>query len=220
MRSKTDAEIKRQVLEELAWDRRVDETDVGVEVEGGIVTLTGTVSSWAKRIAAQEAAHRVAAVRDVANDVQVDVPGGELRTDTEIAASVRRTLEWDVFVDDERVRSTVSQGWVTLEGEVDSWGASVDAEQAIRNLAGVRGVRNELQVVPAPVHTEDLQQAIASALERHAEREARRIDVDVRNDCVSLRGVVDSWREKRAVVGAARGTPGVRVVEDHLRVLP
>lgn len=219
MPKRSDSEIKQQVLDELAWDTRVEHTDVGVEVRDAIVTLTGTVSSWAKRIAAKEAAHRVESVRDVANDIHVVVPGTG-RTDPEIAAAVRRTLEWDVFVEDDRVRSTVSDGFVTLEGEVATWGGRQDAERAIRNLDGVRGVRNELQVAPSPVQAEALRDAIALALERHAEREARRIAVDVRDGRVWLDGVVDSWREKRAVVGAARGTPGVREVEDHVRVEP
>ena len=101
---KTDAQIHHDIIEELTWDPRVDETEVGVAVEGGVVTLTGTVTSWAKRLAAQEAARRVAGVKDVANDIAVKTPGGLFRTDTEIAQAVRRTLEWDVFVPDDAHR--------------------------------------------------------------------------------------------------------------------
>src|SRR6476646_2395134 len=92
---KTDTQIHHDVLEELKWDSRVDETEVGVEVDSGVVTLTGTVTSWAKRMAAQEAARRVIGVLDVANDITVKVPGGRGRTDTEVAQAVRRALEWD-----------------------------------------------------------------------------------------------------------------------------
>ena len=95
--TKTDAQIHHDVLEELKWDSRVDETEVGVQVASGVVTLTGTVTSWAKRVAAQEAAHRVIGVLDVANDIQVKVPGGLTRTDTQIAQAVRQALEWDVL---------------------------------------------------------------------------------------------------------------------------
>ena len=99
---KTDTQIHHDVLEELKWDSRVDETEVGVQVARGVVTLTGTVTSWAKRVAAQEAARRVIGVLDVANDIKVKVPGGLARTDTEIAQAVRQALEWDVFVPDEQ----------------------------------------------------------------------------------------------------------------------
>ena len=145
---KTDAQIHHDVLKELKWDSRVDQTEVGVQVASGVVTLTGTVTSWAKRVAAQEAAHRVMGVLDVANDITVKAPGGPAPTDTDIAQAVRRALEWDVFVPDDKITSTVTDGWVTLEGTVDSWSQRTDAERAIRNLAGVKFVVNKITVKP------------------------------------------------------------------------
>ena len=215
---RSDAEIQQDVLRELKWDTRIEETDVGVEVDDAIVTLTGTVGSWAKRMAAQEAAHRVAGVLDVANDIKVKVPGDIGRTDTEIAAAVRRALEWDVLVPEARLKSTVANGWVTLEGTVDVWSQRQDAERAIRNLAGVRGVTNAIQISPPPALPLDVRLAIEQALERQAVREARKIRLDVRDGRVDLSGVVHSWAEREAVVGAAKGTRGVREVEDHLRI--
>ena len=96
--SRTDIEIQRAVLRELERDPRVRPTEVGVEVDEGVVTLTGTVASWAKRLAAQAAAHRAPGVLDVANRLEVMPAGSLARTDTGIAHAVRRTLEWDVFV--------------------------------------------------------------------------------------------------------------------------
>jgi osmotically-inducible protein OsmY len=144
--AKTDAAIHQDVLRELHWDSRVEETEVGVEVDRGVVTLTGTVGSWAKRVAAEEAAHRVAGVLDVANDIEVKVPGELTRTDTEIAQAVRHALEWDALVPDQRIRSTVSHGWVTLEGEVDTWTEREDAARAVQNLIGVHGVTDRMTV--------------------------------------------------------------------------
>jgi osmotically-inducible protein OsmY len=216
---KTDSELQQAVLQELKWDTRVDETDVGVEVDAGIVTLTGTVDSWAKRLAAQEAAHLVAGVLDVANDIQVKLPGSLARTDTEIAGAVRRALEWNVLVPEQRIRSTVSDGCVTLEGEVDYWTQREDADKAIRNLAGVRVVVNKIEVKPRPVPI-DVRKSIEDALERRAEREAKRIDIDVQDGRVILSGTVRSWTERDAVLGAAKGTVGVRSVDDRLRVAP
>lgn len=220
LRQRTDAEIQQAVIRELKWDTRVEETDVGVEVDAGIVTLTGTVTSWAKRIAAQEAAHRVMGVLDVANDIEVKILGAAGRNDTDIATAVRHVLTWDVFVPDNRIRTTVSKGWVTLEGSVDFWNQREDAERAVRNLAGVRGVSNRIEVTPPQVVYDDVREAIEEALERQAEREARRISLDVSDDQVSITGVVHSWAERDAVIGAAKGTAGVRSVADHLRVQP
>ena len=215
--TKTDAQIHRDVLEELKWDSRVDETEVGVQVASGVVTLTGTVTNWAKRVAAQEAAHRVIGVLDVANDMKVKVPGGLTRTDTEIAQAVRRALEWDVFVPEENITSTVADGWVTLEGIVDLSSQRNDAERAVRNLAGVKLVLNKITVKATKPVTEDVRRAIEQALERRAEREAHRIRVDVKDGTVTLTGTVHSWAERKSVVSAARFTPGVHAVEDHLR---
>jgi osmotically-inducible protein OsmY len=217
---KTDTQIHHDVLEELQWDSRVDEKEVGVQVAGGVVTLTGTVTSWAKRTAAQEAAHRVIGVLDVANDISVKVLGGLAPTDTEIAQAVRRALEWDVFVPEEKITSTVTGGWVTLEGTVERGSQRDDAERAVRNLTGVKSVVNRITVTPPKLVTEGVQKAIEQALERRAEREARRIRVDVRDGTVTLTGSVHSWAERKSVLAAARFTPGVRTVEDHLRTEP
>lgn len=217
---KTDPQIHRDVLEELKWDSRVDETEVGVQVAGGVVTLTGTVTSWAKRVAAQEAARRVIGVLDVANDINVKVPGGLGRTDTEIAQAVRRALEWDVFVPEDKITSTVTDGWVTLDGTVERWTQRDDAERAVRNLAGVKIVVNKIMVKAAKPMTEDVRRSIEQALERRAEREARQIRVDVRDGTVTLTGTVHSWAEHKSVLAAARFTPGVQAVEDHLLTQP
>jgi osmotically-inducible protein OsmY len=216
---KTDAQIQQDVLRELRWDPRVEETDVGVEVDRGVVTLTGTVGSYARRLAAQEAAHRVRGVLDVANDVHVKLPLSEERTDTDIAQAVRHTLEWDVLVPHERIRSTVTNGWVTLEGEVEHWFQRADAERAVRHLAGVRGVTDTIAVQPPAVDSEEVREAIEQALERRAEREAKHIQVAVHDGTVTLTGTVPSWPARQAVFGAARFTPGVKEVEDRLRVV-
>jgi osmotically-inducible protein OsmY len=218
MMRKTDTQIHHDVLEELKWDSRVDETEVGVQVHNGVVTLTGTVTSWAKRLAAQEAVQRVIGVLDVANDLKVSTAG--TRTDTDIAQAVRQALEWDVFVPDESIRSTVSNGWVTLEGTVDRTSQREDAQRAVRNLFGVRGITNMIALKDTTPVTEDVRKAIEQTLERRAEREARRIRVDVRDGIASLTGTVHTWAERKSVLAAVRFTPGVRSVEDRLRIEP
>lgn len=217
---KSDSQIQRDVLDELKWDTRVRETDVGVEASAGIVTLTGTVESWTARLAAQEAAHRVAAVHDVANDIQVELPGSSLRNDTDIAKTVRNALEWDVLVPHDRIVTTVTNGVVTLEGTVDFWSQYEDAARCIRNLAGVREVRNRITVEPAlpQVSPQHVRSAIEHALERHAEHAAKHVQIAVTDGKVILSGDVPSWAERNTVEGAVRGTPGVWEVESQLRI--
>ena len=215
---RSDAEIQQAVIRELKWDTRVEETDLGVEVDRGIVTLTGTVSSYGKKLAAAEAAHRVAGVLDVANDVIVQLPGAGIRTDTDIARAVREALEWEVQVPDKEIQSTVTDGWVTLSGTVGSWQQRQEAERSVRNLAGVKGVKNHIEVqVRQRPSTTALQESIEEALERRAERTAKRIRVTTtEGGLVTLRGKVESWEERQAIVGTVGHAPGVREVRDEL----
>ncbi|HTV22881.1 MAG TPA: BON domain-containing protein [Polyangiaceae bacterium] len=217
---KNDADIKQDVIKELKWDTRVNETEIGVGVTSGVVTLTGTVNSWGKKLAAGEAAHRVDGALDVANDIAVKPVGSYMRTDTDIARAIRSALEWDVFIPDDRIRSTVSQGWVTLDGDVEYYNHRSDAERAVRNLAGVRGVTNQIVVSSTKVDPGEIRSSLEQALKRHAARDAKRIAIDISEGRVSLTGSVHSIAERDAVVGAARATPGVRAVVNHLRVEP
>ncbi len=217
---KSDSQIKSDVLNELKWDSRVDETDIGVQVKEGVVTLTGSVGVYAKKIAAREAAHRVHGVLDVVDELQVKVPGIGARTDADIARGVRDALEWDAFVPDEKITSTVSLGIVTLEGAVQTWSQRADAERVVRGLSGVRGVINQITVAAKAVDTTRLKTDIEEALERQAEREARRIGITIKDGVVMLTGRVRSWVEKDTIDRVVGFAPGVRRVDDRLVVDP
>jgi osmotically-inducible protein OsmY len=217
---KSDSQIKTDVLNELKWDTRIKETDLGVQVRDGIVTLVGTVDVYAKKLAARDAAHRVHGVLDVVDELQVKVPSVGARGDSELARAVRDTLQWDAFVPDEKIISTVSMGVVTLEGLVQTWAQRADAERVVRGLTGVRGVVNMISVQAKPVDAERIKLEIEDALERQAEREARRIGVSVKDGVVTLTGRIRSWAEKNAVDRVVGFAPGVRRVDDRLIVDP
>lgn len=219
MTYKSDNELQSEVMFQLGWDSRVKQTEIGVTVHKGIVTLTGKVESYAKKLAAQQAAHRVKGVLDVANDIEVHIAGGLSRTDEEIARAVRHALEWNVLVLADNIHSTVANGWVTLEGNAEYYRERVDAERIISQLPGVRGVSNEIQV-SLPVEPERIKFLIEDVLERRADREADRIRVKVADNHVTLTGAVNSWEEKKAILGAVSHTPGVAAVHDHLFIDP
>jgi osmotically-inducible protein OsmY len=220
LQKRSDNELAQRILRELKWDSRIEWATINVQVNDAVATLTGVVSSYAKKIAAQEAAHRVAGILDVANDIQVNPIDRFARTDTEIASAVRNALEWDALVPNEFIQSTVSNGWVTLEGDVDYWREREDAERAILRLAGVVGVTNEITIRKRPVDPRELREHIEYALERRADREAERLRDDVHDGAVDLWGRVHSWQEKRAVIGSIGHAPGVTEVKDHLRIDP
>ena len=216
---KTDSELQRSVLDELAWDPRVDEAAIGVSVQRGVVTLHGVVGCWATKQAAAEAAHGVAGILDVANDIEIKPPWIAPRSDGDIAEAVRHALDWDAFVPARRIRSTVcDDGHVTLTGAVATLQQRDDAERVVANLDAVRLVTNQITVDAPVVAPGELRGSIRAALERHVAREADRIAVDVDGHTVVLSGSVASWRERQAVIGAAKGTPGVQRIEDRLHI--
>ena len=218
--NKTDTQIQRDVLDELKWDTRVAPNEVGVEVDNGVVTLTGTVANYAKKLAAEYAAHRVLGVLDVANDLVVKLANDAQRNDTEIAAAVRQALKWDVFVPDDKIQTTVANGLVKLQGTVDYASQRHDAARAIQNIHGVCAIDNQIKVKHAEVSKPALKTAIHDALERRAERESNRIQLEVDEGHVTLSGTVHSWSEREAVIGAAWGTRGVHAVSDKLHISP
>jgi osmotically-inducible protein OsmY len=218
MLRKSDDTLREEVSKELRWDTRVACAGIEVSVDDGVVTLKGVVPTSAKKVAAQDAAHRVAGVLDVVNDISVSVEHGH--RDAQIARAVRDALEWDVLVPDDRLVSTVSDGWVTLEGEVNNLRECEDAERAVLNLRGVLGVINKVRVRPQEADPGELRAQIEDALERRADREAERLRIEVGDGTVELWGRVHSWQERRAVVGSISHAPGVREVKDHLRIDP
>src|SRR4051794_14369662 len=159
----TDSELQLDVLIELKWEPSVDAAHIGVSVKDGVVTLTGHVSSYAEKYAAERAAKRVHGVRAVANEMDVKLPGSSKRTDEDIAAAAVNALEQNVSVPADKIKVTVSNGWVTLEGEVEWQYQRYAAESAVRYLTGVTGVSNYVTVKPR-VTPSGLKEKIEEAL--------------------------------------------------------
>jgi len=214
----TDAELQREVLHQLAHDVRVATAPITVGVDRGLVTLTGTVDTWAQVRAAQEVAYRVPAVLDLANDLAVRVDAGVPRNDGDLARTVRQALAAEPRLPAAAIRVAVSDGGVTLVGTVQFPQQRAEAAHAIAHLPGVRWVVNEL-VVPGPeLAAGAVRAAITAALAEHAARAADRLQVEIHDGHVTLSGVVQSWTERAVIVDAASATPGVVALTDHLRV--
>ena len=215
---KSDEAIHADVIVELTWDPEVSETEVGVEVDDGVVTLTGAVDAYAKKRAAERAAFRISGVRAIANDLSVK--GAGVRNDTDIATAVATALECSSVVPHERIDATVKNGKVFLAGNVDWDYQRVAAEMAVRHLKGVRDVVEMIDVAQSRVAPAEVSDNIQRALVRSATVDAERIEVHVANGRVTLTGVVRSLAEKEEASAAAWRAKGVNSVFNHIAVRP
>lgn len=214
---KTDSQIQHDVMAELRWEPVLQATEIGVAVKDGIVTLSGTVDSFTKKIAAERAAEKVAGVRAVAEDIEVKLYNTWKKNDTEVAQAVANALKWNSAVNEEKLKVKVDDGWVTLDGEAEWEFQKNSAAHAVENLLGVRGVSNLIRVHPH-VTMSEVRQKITSAFQRHASLDAAKITVDTIGNKVVLNGKVRSLAEKRDAETAAWSAPGVTQVDNRIEV--
>jgi osmotically-inducible protein OsmY len=216
---KTDLQLQQDVLEELKFEPSIREAEIGVAVKGGVVSLTGFVDSYAQKFTAERTAEHVGGVRAVADDIKVKLPGSYQRSDTDIAHAAVNALRWDIQVPDDRIKTTVDNGWINLEGDVEWQYQKWAAEGAVRNLTGVKGVTNLIAVKPKNVSTYEVGQKIKDSLRRHAERDADKITIEAKDGRVTLRGTVSSFAERQDAERAAWQAAGVTKVNDMIAVM-
>lgn len=210
-----DKTLRQNVVSELDFDPSLDAAAIGVAVEGGVVTLTGHVRSYAEKISAERAAQRVKGVRAIAQEIVVRYPEDKKTADDQIAERAVSILNWDARIPAEDLMVKVQKGWVTLSGAAQWRFQREAAEAAVRRLSGVVGVTNEIRVLPK-ARPEDVRKKIVEALERNAEIDSDTISVAVHGDKVTLEGTVKAWYEREVAERAAWSVPGVVAVEDRL----
>lgn len=217
---KTDEELQKDVMAELKWDPQLNDvyTQIGVSVKGGVVTLSGQVDTYAKKMAAERAAQNVHGVKVVATDVEVKVRNLKAKTDTEIAEAVRNALKWNSAVNEDKIKVKVDNGWVYLDGHVDWEFQKISAQHNVENLLAVRGVTNNLTINSKAIDLKDIKEKITKAFQRNATIDASSIKLETVGNKVILQGTVRTWVEKAEAERVAWSCPEVQAVDNQITI--
>jgi len=213
--TRLDSAVREDLVREFEWDPQITSTDIGVSVKDGVVTLSGFVPSYMEKDAAEGAAKRVRGVRGVANELQVKL--SSIRTDAEIARDVVQGLTNHIFLPADKIKVTVRNGWVTLEGTLDWQFQRNLAENSAKKLSGVIGLTNNIVLKPR-VSTTDVKAKIEEALRRNAQIDAGHVTVEADGTTVRLSGTVRSWAEREEAEDAAWSAPGVTYVDNLIYI--
>jgi osmotically-inducible protein OsmY len=217
---KTDEELRNDVLEEIRWDPLLgkEASQIGVSAHEGVITLSGQVETYSKKLAAERAAQRVIGVKVVAVDLEVTLLKNKNRSDTDIAEAVKNALKWHNLVNEDLVKVKVDNGWIYLDGTAE-WDYQKKAAQfAVQDLIGVCGVTNNIVVKSKTVDAADIKRKIAAAFHRHATVDSSNVSVEVSGSKATLRGKVRSWAEKRDAEDVAWSAPGVLAVDNKIEI--
>ena len=214
---KTDAQLQSDIMAELKWDPSLNAAEIGVEVNNGVVTLSGHVDKYAEKWAAERAAQKVTGVKALAVELDVALPGASNRSDADIARTAENVLEWTTNWPKDHVKVMVEKGWVTITGMVDYEYQRQLASSSVRHLMGVTGVSNQI-TIKSKLTSSTVKSDIEAALKRRALTDAQEIMVTVNGGRVTLTGVVHSWSERDMVSDSVWNTPGVTEVNDNISV--
>jgi osmotically-inducible protein OsmY len=216
----SEHQLRQDVLDELDFEPSINAAHIGVGVNAGVVTLSGFVSSYREKLAAERAARRVKGVKAIAEGIEVRLPSDKKTADDEIAGRAVDILKWRVGFPADRISVKVEKGLVSLTGEVDWQFQKTEAEAAVHHLTGIVGVVNLIQV-RSTLHDTEVKEKIQNALRRSAELDASRITVQAEGGGkVVLGGKVHAWYERDLAEQAAWAAPGVTAVVDRILIEP
>jgi osmotically-inducible protein OsmY len=214
---KTDIELKNDVLFELTYEPSVNFTDIGILVKDGLVTLNGYATSYIEKWSAVNAVKRVTGVKAIADEIEVKIPDLDRRTDADITLAAIDRIAWFTTIPLDTVEVIVSDGWVSLAGEVEWWYQQNAAINLIQQMLGVTGVSNGISVKPKAIEMA-IEKDINLALKRSAIVDVDQIQVQSEHNKVVLRGKVRSFAARDEAERIAWSEPGVYSVDNHLGV--
>jgi osmotically-inducible protein OsmY len=214
----TDDDLARDVTDELLWDPKVDNAEVAVSADDGVVTLRGTVGGFRQKREAKRSAERVFGAKRVANELQVRLLGEFGREDAELRGDVLQALMLDSFVPSS-IDAKVQAGEVTLTGRADWQFQRDEAEFVAANVPGVTEVWDDVRLARNAPAAANIEESIRKAFMRNAKLAEEALAIDARNGTVTIEGSVGSWSEHDDAIAVAWASPGVVAVNDEILVV-
>jgi osmotically-inducible protein OsmY len=214
---KTNEELQRKVIEAINWEPLLSAAEIGVAASDGIITLTGSVNSYAKKEEAEAAAKNVSGVKVVVEKIEVVLKHRTQKSDNEIATEIINAFKWHWDIPNNRVQVRVENGWVTLTGSLEWNYQKEEAKKAVSVLIGVKGIINNIMIISLSkdrINKKDIE----DALERNKIIGNIAITVEVLDNAVTLKGNVESWFQKNEASRLAWKAPGVLEVKNNLHI--
>ena len=214
---KNNQELQTDVQNAIKWEPLLNAAEIGVTAKDGVISLTGEVDSYAKKLEAENAAKKVIRVKAIVENIEVKFPSSWTKTNTEIANEVLTGLNNNWSVPNDKVTVKVEDGWVTLEGELP-WNYQREAaKSAVNFLTGVKGVTNNIKI-KSDSHDAIEKKEVEDAIGRSWSVDDSDINVSVTGTTVTLSGTVDSWYQKEEAGHIAWKTSGIWNVKNELVV--
>ena len=212
---KTNEELQKDVQNAIKWEPLLNAAEIGVTAKDGVVSLTGVVDSYSKKLEAENAAKNVAGVKAVVEKIEVKFTSTWNKSDLDIANEVVTALKSNLVVPKDKIKVKVEGGWITLDGEVPWNYQGEAAKKAVTYLNGVKGVTNNIKI-KSEVHDEIEKEKVDSALKLNWSLNSQNIKVKVSGTNITLTGTVSSWYQKEEAGRIAWSTPGVWSVDNEL----
>ena len=215
---KNNSELQKDIQESIKWIPLLKNTEIGVSVNNGIVTLTGTVDSYSQKVEAENATKYVAGVKAVVEKIVIKFKTGTaVKDDNELAREIINVYRWNRLVPRDKIRVKVENGWITLEGEVQ-WNYQREAARdTLINILDVVGVSNNITLKPQ-IQDNIEKHDIENALQRNWTINNKDIAVKVNGNTIKLTGTVNSWFQRDEAARIAWNAPGVFFVDNELKV--
>ncbi|MDR6969287.1 osmotically-inducible protein OsmY [Flavobacterium arsenatis] len=214
---KSNEELQKNVVDAINWEPLLQAAEIGVMADDGVVTLSGSVNTYAKKAEAEQATKNVAGVKTVVDAIEIVFNTKDIKTDAEITDAIENAFKWHWDIPTEKVMVSVENSWVFLSGDLE-WNYQKEfAESAVINLIGIKGITNTINIITSTkdkIEKEDIEIAI----ERNGTINNKNICISVLKNVVTLTGNVDSWYQKSEAGRIAWNAPGVHQVNNDLYV--